>query len=99
MELVPGGTPTNQLQLSLHKKRVLRMITFSNNNDHCNSFFKALERVILLRNAIFMYDFHSGTLPSALPTDYFTAVNKRQEQYKTCFQVFRYSSSNRDKLW
>ena len=63
------------------QKRVLRIITFSNYNDHSNPLFKALEiikfeDIIFLYNAIFMYDFHSGTLPPAF-SNYFTAVNKR----------------------
>ena len=33
------------------------------------------EDIIFLHNAIFMYDFHSGTLPPAF-SNYFTAVNK-----------------------
>ena len=54
-------TPIINLQ-----KRVLRIITFSNYNDHSNPLFKALEIIkfedtIFLHNAIFMYDFHSGT--------------------------------------
>ena len=59
------------------QKRVLRIINFSNYNDHFNPLFKALkiskfEAIIFLHNAIFMHDFHSGTLP---PANYFTAVN------------------------
>lgn len=63
------------------QKRALRIITFSNYNDHSNPLFKALEiikfeDIIFLHNAIFMYDFHSGTLPPAF-SNYFAAVNKR----------------------
>ena len=65
------------------QKRVLRIITFSNHNDLSNPLFKALaiikfEDIIFLHNAIFMYDFHSGTLPPAF-SNYFTAVNKRHK--------------------
>ena len=71
-------TPIINLQ-----KIVLRIITFSNYNDHSNPLFKALEiikfdHIIFLHNAIFMYDFHSGTLPPAF-SNYFTAVNKRHK--------------------
>ena len=65
------------------QKRALQIITFSNYNDHSNPLFKALEiikfeDIIFLHNAIFMYDFHSGTLLSAF-SNYFTAVNKRHK--------------------
>ena len=65
------------------QKRGLWIITFSNYNDHSNPLFKALEiikfeDIIFLHNAIFMYDFHSGTLPPAF-SNYFTAVNKRHK--------------------
>ena len=54
-------TPIINLQ-----KRVLRIITFLNYNDHSNPLFKALEiikfeDIIFLHNTIFMNDFHSGT--------------------------------------
>ena len=65
-----------------YQKRALRIIviTFSNYNDHSNPLFKALELIkfediIFLHNAIFRYDFHSGTLPLAF-SNYFTAANK-----------------------
>ena len=84
MELLLGGTLTNQLLTPIInlQKRVLRINTFSNYNDHSNPLFEALEiikfeDIIFLHNAIFMYDFHSGTLPPAF-ANYFTAVNKRQ---------------------
>ena len=59
------------------------MITFSNYYDHSNPLFKVLkiikfEDIIFLHNAIFMYDFHSGTLPPAL-SNYFTPANKLQK--------------------
>ena len=62
------------------QKRGLWIITFANHNDHSNPLFKALaiikfEDIIFLHNAIFMYDFHSGTLPPAF-SNYLTAVNK-----------------------
>ena len=65
------------------QKRTLRIITFLNYNDHFNPLFKALEiikfeGIIFLHNAIFMYDFHSGTLPPAF-SNYFAAVNKRHK--------------------
>ena len=65
------------------QKRVLRIITFSNYNDHSIPLFKAIEiikfeDIIFLHNAIFMCDFHSGTLPPAF-SNYFTAVNKRHK--------------------
>ena len=68
-------TPVITLQ-----KGILQINTFSNYNDHSNPFFKALEiinfeDIIFLHNAIFMYDFHSGTLPPAF-SNYLTAVNK-----------------------
>lgn len=68
-----------------HFKRlsVPRIITFSNYNDYCIPLFKVLHitkfyDIILLHNASFMYDFHSGTLPPAF-YNYFTAVNKRHK--------------------
>ena len=67
MELLLGGTLTNHVNPNYQfTKRVLRIITFSNYNDHSNPLFKALEiikfeDIIFLHNAIFMYDFHSGT--------------------------------------
>ena len=53
------------------QKRVLGIIFFSNFYDHSNPLFKALEiikfeDIIFLHNAIFMYDFHSGTLPPVI---------------------------------
>ena len=60
------------------QKRVLGIIFFSNFYDHSNPLFKALEiikfeDIIFLHNAMFMYDFHSGTLS---PVNYFTPVIK-----------------------
>ena len=85
MELLLGGTLKNQLLTPIInlQKRVLRINTFSNYNDHSNPLFEALEiikfeDIIFLHNAIFMYDFHSGTLPPAF-SNYFTAVNKRHK--------------------
>ena len=54
---------------TLHKL-FLGIVTFSNYNDHSNPHFKAFEiikfeDITYLHNAIFMYDFHSGTLPPA----------------------------------
>ena len=83
IELLLGGTLTNHVNPNYQfTKRVLRIITFSNYNDHSKPLFKALEiikfkDIIFLHNAIFMYDFHSGTL--LLASNYFTAVNRRHK--------------------
>ena len=67
----------------LSKRRVLRIITFSNYSDHSNPLFKALEiikfeGIVFLHNAILMNDFHSDTSAPAF-SNYFTAVNKRHK--------------------
>ena len=67
---------------NLHK-RGLRIITLSNYNDHSNPLSNAFEiitfeDIIFLHNAIFMHDFHFGTLPPSF-SNYFTAVNQRHK--------------------
>jgi hypothetical protein len=59
--------------LFILQKKIVRLITFSDYNDHTNSLFLKLKIIkmydlVHLVTAMFMYDFHYGILPTSFDT-------------------------------
>ena len=80
--VVWGNTYTSSTNpLFLLKKKLVRIITFSDYLDHTNSIFLALnilkfQDLVFYHNALFMYDFHSGNLPHIFST-FFSPVSQK----------------------
>ena len=61
--IIWGNTYMTTLHpLTLLQKKVMRLITFSNFDEHTNPLFKRND-LIFLHNSLFMYDFHNNKLP------------------------------------
>ena len=80
------------------QKKAVRIMTWSSFYEHTSPLFKKLNilklnDLIFLYNALFMYDFYSGKLPSVF-NDFFTKIDK-VHQYNTrlaskkSFYIFR----------
>ena len=68
------------------QKKAIRILTFSDYNEHTNPIFIKLKilrfhDVIYFHNAIFLYDYHSGNLPSIF--DPFFIKANRKHNYDT----------------
>ena len=67
--------------LAILQKKIIRLITFSNYQDHTNPLFIQLRLLkfhdlIFYHNALFMYDFHTGRLPHVFD-EYFALVSQK----------------------
>ena len=82
-----GNTYSTTLQpLTILQKKAIRIITFSKFDAHSTPLFYRLEilkfiDLIFTNNALFMYDFHNGTLPPVF-NDFFRPIHK-VHQYNT----------------
>ena len=76
-----GNTyPSTLTPLITLQKKALRIMTFSDFRAHSSPLFQRLDILKLndltyLNNCLFMYDFHSNTLPSVFQ-DFFRPINK-----------------------
>ena len=75
-----GNTYTTTLKPLFIQKKAVRLMTFSDFRAHSTPLFYKLRflkfpDIIFLNNALFMYDFHSGSLPLVFRT-FFTSVSK-----------------------
>ena len=76
-----GNTYNTTLQpLFILQKKAIRIMTFSNFDEHSSPLFKQLKIVklydlVTLHNVVFMYKFHNNLLPNAFDT-FFTRVSE-----------------------
>jgi hypothetical protein len=84
-----GNTYASTLKpLFLLQKRVIRIVTFSKFDEHTSPLFKQLAilklpDLVLLHNALLMYNFHSNSLPYVF--DNFFTLAKNRHSYNTKF--------------
>ena len=91
-----GNTYTSTLNpIFILQKRVIRILTFSDYKEHTNPLFKTLAilklpDLVFFYNAILMYDFRSGKLPSSFD-NFFLQVCKRHHYNTRLASKYSYS--------
>ena len=101
--IIWGNTYPSSLTLLITlQKKALRIITFSDFRAPSSPLFHSLgilklNDVTYLNNCMFMYDFHSNTLPSVFHDFFLPISNIHTISLKTC-TLFLYCQ-NKNKLW
>ena len=103
--IIWGNTYMTTLHpLNILQKKAMRLMTFSNFDEHTEPLFKRngllkLNDLIFLYNSLFMYDFYNNKLP--LWFENFFLPDKLKHSYNTrlALKKFVLSTLNQNKLW